>query len=622
MHRTTKVALTAAILALAATCGPAKADAPAQDRPAKSGEADAMTFSEMLRRSGKGEIASLGFKGDHRAIAKTRDGLPHEVSIPFVGAWTVDLAEKDGVEVDYGPYDKSAWSALDRVSGLFGFLMQVGFLALVVLMIAFMLRMVRSRKGVGTWVGTRQPWLFSRLGLPFMGSLKAPDTRFDDVAGAEEAKASLEEVVSFLRDAKRYDQVGARQRRGVLLIGDPGNGKTLLARAVAGEAGVPFLSTTGSDFQEMFAGLGAARVRGIFKQLRKRAPAILFIDEIDSVGRTRAQGSSAVENDSASTLNQLLTELDGLDAMKGVVVIGATNRVDVLDPALVRAGRFDQKIQVPNPDLGARESILAIHAGSRRLSDDVDLLTMARGTPGFSGADLATLVNEAAIGAVRRGATEVAMQDFEDARDAKLLGGAERRGTALDEDEMDIVIAHESGHALVATLLPHCDPVHKGTVTPRGRSLGHIAAVPLRDQVLVRRAKALDTVCMLLGGRAGEEIAFGDDAVTSGATSDIDEVTRVVRDMVSRYGMGSTMASRVDESNAFSTRQVSEESKAAVDREVERIVSHQYKRALVLIRDNAHAYEALRALFKQRETLTGDEIREVIRDAPLAEAAE
>ena len=589
----------------------------ASNAPATDGATPAvgMSFSDLLRRAAAGEVAKLAFTGEHAAVAVTRDGASHDVSIPFVGVWTVDMAQRQGVDVDYGPYDKSRKGLLDSASAVLFPLMQVGFLLIVGLMAAFMLRLLMARRGVGTWV-------LPKGRVPFGGTKAPPPTRFSDVAGAEEAKAALEEVVSSLRDAARYAAVGAEGRRGVLLVGDPGNGKTLLARAVAGEAGVPFLATSGSDFQEMFAGLGAARVRGIFKQLRKRSPAILFIDEIDSVGRARSQGSSAVENDAAATLNQLLTELDGLSGKADIVVIAATNRPDVLDPALVRSGRFDLRVQVPNPDMVAREAILGIHARSRTLANDVDLATVARGTPGLSGADLANLVNEAAILAVRRGADALAMADLDDARDARLLGGTERRPGLLDEDEAEVVIAHESGHALLGTLLEHCDPIHKATVTPRGRSLGHVASVPLRDQVLMRKSKALDQMCMLLGGRAAEAAVFGDDAVTSGAAADIEAVTSMARDMVARFGMGSTMASRHDESTAFTVRPVSEASRAAVDREVEAVVAAQFKRAQEMVKRRRPALDDLRNAFRMRDTLTGEEIAAIVVPASRPVAAE
>ncbi|WP_173050975.1 AAA family ATPase [Bosea sp. ANAM02] len=438
---------------------------------------------------------------------------------------------------------------------------------------------------------------------------------FQHVAGADDGKEALKDIVDYLRDPSRFEAVGAKPRNGVLLVGDPGNGKTLLAKAVAGEAGVPFMACSGSQFQEMFAGVGAARVRSMFKKLRKAAPAILFIDEIDSLGKKRSSSSSSVENDSANTLNELLTQLDGLTSGSGIVIIGATNRVEVLDPALIRAGRFDMHVIVPSPDQKARTEILKVASRDVELADDVDFATIARGTSGFSGADLAILVNEAAILAGKRSAHQVTMADFDQARDNKILGGT--RGTLMiDPAELETIIVHESGHALANVLLPACDPIHKGTVTPRGRSLGHIATMPLKDRVLVTRTKFLSELVMLLAGRAAEEIFFGADMVTSGATSDSDLATTTAFDMVARYGMGSSMASRVG-----SSRPLSEETKRRVDEEVEEIIRASYERAKELLLANKPALDRLCARFREEDTLDGDEIRRIVAESSPAVSA-
>ncbi len=358
---------------------------------------------------------------------------------------------------------------------------------------------------------------------------------FEDVAGVDEAKEDLQEIVEFLRDPQKFQRLGGRIPRGVLLVGPPGTGKTLLARAIAGEANVPFFTISGSDFVEMFVGVGASRVRDMFEQAKKNAPCIIFIDEIDAVGRHRGAGLGGGNDEREQTLNQLLVEMDGFEANEGIILIAATNRPDVLDPALLRPGRFDRQIVVPNPDVVGREKILRVHVRKVPLAPDVDLKIIARGTPGFSGADLMNLVNEAALLAARRGKRIVTMSEFEDAKD-KVMMGAERRTLVMTEDEKRLTAYHEAGHAIVALNVPATDPVHKATIIPRGRALGMVMQLPERDKLSMSYEQMTSRLAIMMGGRVAEEMIFGKDKVTSGAQSDIEQATRLARMMVTRWG--------------------------------------------------------------------------------------
>jgi cell division protease FtsH len=562
-----------------------------------------MTFGDVMRLGQDGSLKKIIVLGEREAVVETKEGARAAATMPLNQTWATELA-KAGVNIEFQAPDQST---LALSLSIFSVVVQGLGLFLMVGLVVWLLRTARSKMAVADFVKPSE--IKDRV-------------LFEHVAGAAEGKEALKDIVDYLRDPSRFDAVGAKPRNGVLLVGDPGNGKTLLAKAVAGEAGVAFMACSGSQFQEMFAGVGAARVRAMFKKLRKAAPAILFIDEIDSLGKKRASGSSSVENDSANTLNELLTQLDGLASGSGIVVLAATNRVDVLDPALVRAGRFDMHVVVPSPDQKARTEILKVASRDVELADDIDFVKIARGTPGFSGADLAILVNEAAIHAGTRAAHQVTMADFDQARDNKILGGT--RGTLMiDPAELETIIVHESGHALANVLLPACDPIHKGTVTPRGRSLGHIATMPLKDRVLVSRTKLQSELVMLLAGRAAEEVFFGADMVTSGASSDISQATDIARDMVSRFGMGSTMASRVDGSNAFSSRPISEETKRRVDEEVEELIRASFDRAKELLLAHKPALDRLCARFREEDTLDGDEIRRIVAESrpEVSEAA-
>jgi cell division protease FtsH len=440
---------------------------------------------------------------------------------------------------------------------------------------------------------------------------------FEDVAGVDEAKEDLQEIVEFLKDPQKFQRLGGRIPRGVLLVGPPGTGKTLLARAIAGEANVPFFTISGSDFVEMFVGVGASRVRDMFEQAKKNAPCIIFIDEIDAVGRHRGAGLGGGNDEREQTLNQLLVEMDGFEANEGIILIAATNRPDVLDPALLRPGRFDRQIVVPNPDVIGREKILKVHVRKVPLSPDVDLKVIARGTPGFSGADLMNLVNEAALMAARRNKRIVTAAEFEDAKD-KIMMGAERRTLVMTEQEKKLTAYHEGGHAIVALNVPATDPVHKATIIPRGRALGMVMQLPERDKLSMSFEQMTSRLAVLMGGRVAEEIIFGKDKVTSGAQSDIDQATKLARAMVTRWGFSDelgTVAYGENQEEVFlgysmgRQQNISEATSQKIDSEVRRLVEgglFEARRILTEKRDNL---EILAKGLLEYETLTGDEIR-------------
>ncbi len=448
---------------------------------------------------------------------------------------------------------------------------------------------------------------------------------FADVAGVDEAKSELEEVVEFLKDPQKFQRLGGKIPKGVLLVGPPGTGKTLIARAVAGEAGVPFFTISGSDFVEMFVGVGASRVRDMFEQGKKNAPCIIFIDEIDAVGRHRGAGLGGGNDEREQTLNQLLVEMDGFEANEGVILIAATNRPDVLDPALLRPGRFDRQVVVPNPDVNGREKILKVHMRKVPLGPDVDARVIARGTPGFSGADLANLINEAALLAARRGKRVVGMQELEDAKD-KVMMGAERRSMAMTEDEKKLTAYHEAGHAIVALHEPSSDPIHKATIIPRGRALGMVMRLPEGDRLSVSKEKLHADLAVAMGGRIAEELIFGADKVTTGASSDIKMATDMARRMVTEWGMSDEMGpinygSNNDEVFLGYTvgqgKGIAGSTMAKVDQEVKKIVENAYNHAKKTLTDNRHELEALAQALLEYETLSGDDIPRVIRGEKL-----
>ncbi|MCZ8106930.1 MAG: ATP-dependent zinc metalloprotease FtsH [Burkholderiales bacterium] len=447
---------------------------------------------------------------------------------------------------------------------------------------------------------------------------------FEDVAGVEEAKEDLQEIVEFLRDPQKFQRLGGRIPRGVLLVGPPGTGKTLLARAIAGEANVPFFTISGSDFVEMFVGVGASRVRDMFEQAKKNAPCIIFIDEIDAVGRHRGAGLGGGNDEREQTLNQLLVEMDGFEANEGIILIAATNRPDVLDPALLRPGRFDRQIVVPNPDVIGRERILRVHVRKVPLAPDVDLKTVARGTPGFSGADLMNLVNEAALLAARRGKRIVTMKEFEDAKD-KVMMGAERRTLVMSDDEKRLTAYHEAGHAILAFNVKATDPVHKATIIPRGRALGMVMQLPERDKLSLRYEQMTSRLAFMMGGRVAEEQIFGPEKVTSGAASDIEQATRLARMMVTRWGFSSelgTVAYGENQDEVFlgmsvsRQQNISEATAQKIDAEVRRLVEEGYSEATAILSDKRDDLETLAQGLLEYETLSGDEIRDLLNGKP------
>ena len=441
---------------------------------------------------------------------------------------------------------------------------------------------------------------------------------FADVAGCDEAKEEVQEIVDYLKAPSRYQSLGGRVPRGVLLAGSPGTGKTLLAKAIAGEAKVPFYSISGSDFVEMFVGVGASRVRDMFEQAKKNSPSIIFIDEIDAVGRQRGAGLGGGNDEREQTLNQLLVEMDGFESNQTVIVIAATNRPDVLDPALQRPGRFDRQVVVPLPDIRGREQILKVHAKKVPLDSSVQLADLARGTPGFSGADLANLVNEAALFAGRRNKTKVDQSDFEDAKD-KIYMGPERRSMVMHEDEKRATAYHESGHAVVASLLPNTDPVHKVTIVPRGRALGVTWQLPERDRISLYKDQMLNNIAVLFGGRIAEDIFLG--RVSTGASNDFERATGISRDMVTRYGMSDKLGVMVyaeNEGEVFlgrsvtNTKNISEDTQQQVDAEVRRILDEQYALAYKLIDENRDKMETMTTALMQWETIDADQVKEIM----------
>ena len=444
---------------------------------------------------------------------------------------------------------------------------------------------------------------------------------FDDVAGIDEAKQELQEIVEFLKDPQKFQRLGGKIPKGVLLVGPPGTGKTLLARAIAGEANVPFFTISGSDFVEMFVGVGASRVRDMFEQGKKNAPCIIFIDEIDAVGRHRGAGLGGGNDEREQTLNQMLVEMDGFESNEGVILIAATNRPDVLDPALLRPGRFDRQVTVPNPDVNGRENILRVHMRKVPLASDVDPKVIARGTPGFSGADLANLVNEAALLAARMGKRVVAMNEFENAKD-KVMMGAERRSLVMTEAEKRLTAYHEAGHALLAIYDPESDPVHKATIIPRGRALGMVMRLPEGDRLSESKAQMLSVLRMTMGGRVSEELVFGADRVTSGASGDIKQATRLARAMVTEWGMSEKlgMIAYADNSqevflghSVTQAKNVSEATAREIDDEIKVIIDAAYSGAKTILTERLEELHRLARGLLEYETLSGDEIRTVLR---------
>ena len=560
-------------------------------------------FSTFMAQVTRGEVESVTLDGE-KVYVKATSGTQYVTIQPGGSAGTDTLVERlldANVGINAEPQEQSGILSLVGV--------WLPFLLLIGVWIFFMNRMQGGGRGGAMGFGKSKAKLLTE---------KSTRVTFDDVAGIDEAKDELEEIVEFLRDPQKFTRLGGMIPKGALLVGPPGTGKTLLARAIAGEAGVPFFTISGSDFVEMFVGVGASRVRDMFEQAKKNAPCIVFIDEIDAVGRHRGAGYGGGNDEREQTLNQLLVEMDGFEANEGVILIAATNRPDVLDPALMRPGRFDRQVQVPNPDIKGREKILGVHARKTPLSPDVDLRIIARGTPGFSGADLANLVNEAALMAARTGKRFVTMEDFENAKD-KVMMGAERRSMVMTEDEKKLTAYHEAGHAVVGLNVPQHDPIHKATIIPRGRALGLVLSLPERDQLSVTKTKYKSKIAMAMGGKVAEEMIFGEDNVTSGASSDIQQVTRIARAMVTQFGMSDKLGN-INYSNEQETylgsqgngMSASDQMQAVIDDEVKKLVEEGYATAKRILTEKRGDLERLAEGLLEYETLTGAEITRVI----------
>jgi cell division protease FtsH len=564
-----------------------------------------MVFSEFLSRVSEGEISEVVIQ-DREISGRLKDGTPfHTYAADYPGL--VEDLQREGVSIAARP-PKTTPLYLQVLLSWAPFILLFG------VWIFFM----RQMQGGGN---RALSFGKSRAKLQTDSTQKVT---FDDVAGIPEAKGELEEIVEFLKDPKKFQNLGGRIPRGVLLMGSPGTGKTLLAKAIAGEAGVPFFSISGSDFVEMFVGVGASRVRDLFEQGKKHAPCIIFIDEIDAVGRHRGAGLGGGHDEREQTLNQLLVEMDGFETDEGVILIAATNRPDVLDPALLRPGRFDRQVVVPNPDIVGRQKILEIHSRKIPLGSDVDLKAIARGTPGFTGADLANLLNEAALLAARRNRKEVGNADLEEAKD-KVMMGPERKSAVMTDDERINTAYHEAGHALVAKLLPGTDPVHKMTIIPRGRALGVTQQLPDEDRYTRTAEEMRSTLAILMGGRSAEELQFGH--FTTGASNDIERATELARHMVCDWGMSETLgplAFGKKEEQIFLGREISqhrdysERTAERIDAEVKRLVMHGYETAKRLLQENFETLKRLSESLLERETLTGAEIDAIVQGRELA----
>jgi cell division protease FtsH len=558
-----------------------------------------ISFSEFIHRVEGGQVSSVTLDGE-RVTVRAQDGQQYTTIKPE-GVDLTDRLLKTNVSVEAKPQEQSGFfSALS---------LWLPFLVLIGIWIFFMNRMQGGGRGGAMGFGKSRAKLLTE---------KQGRVTFDDVAGIDEAKDELEEIVEFLRNPQKFSRLGGKIPKGALLVGPPGTGKTLLARAIAGEAGVPFFTISGSDFVEMFVGVGASRVRDMFEQAKKNAPCIVFIDEIDAVGRSRGVGYGGGNDEREQTLNQLLVEMDGFEANEGIIIVAATNRPDVLDPALLRPGRFDRQVQVPNPDIKGREKILGVHARKVPLGPNVDLRIIARGTPGFSGADLANLVNEAALAAARIGRRFVAMEDFENAKD-KVMMGAERRSMVMSEDEKKLTAYHEAGHAIVGLNVPQHDPIHKATIIPRGRALGLVLSLPERDQLSVTFTKYKSKITMAMGGKVAEELIFGKENVTSGAASDIQQISKIARAMVTQFGMSETLGN-IDYANEQQSylgnysggSNVSPDTQERIDEEVRRIVDEGYEEAKRILTEKIEDLHRLAKGLLEYETLTGPEIQRVI----------
>ncbi|WP_372005818.1 ATP-dependent zinc metalloprotease FtsH [Tistrella mobilis] len=572
--------------------------------PQSQGPSRQVAYSDFLNAVQEGRVTDVTIQGDTiRGHFNDGSGVEFRTIAPPNDNGMVERLREGNVRINVAPVE-------DNVPSLFGILISWFPMLLLIGVWIFFMRQMQGGGGKAMGFGKSKARLLTE---------KAGRVTFEDVAGIDEAKDELHEIVEFLKAPQKFQRLGGRIPKGVLLVGPPGTGKTLLARAIAGEANVPFFSISGSDFVEMFVGVGASRVRDMFEQGKKNAPCLIFIDEIDAVGRHRGAGLGGGNDEREQTLNQLLVEMDGFEANEGVIIIAATNRPDVLDPALLRPGRFDRQVVVPNPDVSGREKILSVHMRKVPVGSDVNARVIARATPGFSGADLANLVNEAALLAARRNKRVVGMAEFEDAKD-KVMMGAERRSIAMSEDEKRLTAYHEGGHAIVAMHCPASDPIHKATIIPRGRALGMVMRLPERDRLSVSREKLEADLAVAMGGRLAEEIIFGHDKVTSGASSDIQMATKLAKNMVTQWGMSDKLGPLnygEGDNEPFlgyavtQSRGISEATANVIDQEVRRIVETAYDRARTILTENHDQLERVAQALLEYETLSGDELKAI-----------
>ena len=574
--------------------------------PSQRVRSNEVSFSQLLDDVDTGKISEVTISGS-QITGQYTDGRPFQTYAPNDPTLVNRLHEK-GVKITAKPSDED-------VPSLMGVLVSWFPMLLLIAVWIFFMRQMQSGGGRAMGFGKSKAKLLTE---------RQGRVTFEDVAGVDEAKEDLQEIVEFLQDPQKFQKLGGRIPRGALLVGPPGTGKTLLARAIAGEANVPFFTISGSDFVEMFVGVGASRVRDMFEQAKKNAPCIIFIDEIDAVGRHRGAGLGGGNDEREQTLNQLLVEMDGFEANEGIILIAATNRPDVLDPALLRPGRFDRQVVVPRPDIIGREKILKVHVRKVPLAPDVDMRIIARGTPGFSGADLANLVNEAALLAARRSKRLVTQQEFEDAKD-KVMMGAERRSMVMSEEEKKLTAYHEGGHALVTLHQPASDPIHKATIIPRGRALGMVMRLPERDQLSVTREKMKADLAVAMGGRVAEELIFGHDKVTSGASQDIKMATQMARAMVTQYGMSDKLGPLAygdNEEEVFlghsvaRTQNLSDETQKLVDDEIHAIVDEAYSTATKICKKYIKQLHTIAEGLLEYESLTGEEIKNLLKGKP------
>ncbi|MEQ8642104.1 MAG: ATP-dependent zinc metalloprotease FtsH [Marinovum algicola] len=559
-------------------------------------------YSDFVQLVEEDKVSSAVIDGETIRY-RGKDGRDY-VTIKPEDAEVTQVLIDNGVAVNAESQEQSGFQSF--ILSLLPFLLLIG------VWIYFMNRMQGGGKGGAMGFGKSKAKMLTE---------KHGRVTFDDVAGIDEAKEELEEIVEFLRNPQKFSRLGGKIPKGALLVGPPGTGKTLLARAIAGEAGVPFFTISGSDFVEMFVGVGASRVRDMFEQAKKNAPCSVFIDEIDAVGRHRGAGYGGGNDEREQTLNQLLVEMDGFEANEGVIIIAATNRKDVLDPALLRPGRFDRQVTVPNPDIKGREKILNVHARKIPLGPDADMRIIARGTPGFSGADLANLVNEAALMAARVGRRFVTMEDFENAKD-KVMMGAERRSMVLTDDQKEKTAYHEAGHAVVGLSLPQCDPVYKATIIPRGGALGMVVSLPEIDRLNWHKSECEEKLAMTMAGKAAEIIKYGESNVSNGPAGDIQQASALARAMVLRWGM-SEKVGNIDYSEAHegysgntAGLSVSAHTKEMIEDEVKRFIQDAYDRAFEILTEKKEEWERLAQGLLEYETLTGEEIRRVMKGEP------